>query len=104
MRVLLWLLYKFTENYCRLQLFSQFIQTQKRYPTSLDKMPMYLENYLSYKAKIFLGTKLLENLLLAKYLISVTVTLIKKIIRSFQYFSKHMLIIYVIDLATNNDM
>ena len=31
MKVLLWLTYKFTENYCRLQLFSEFIQTQKRY-------------------------------------------------------------------------
>ena len=27
-----------TENYCRLRLFSKFIQTQKRYPTSLDKI------------------------------------------------------------------
>ena len=32
------LVYKFTENYCRLRLFSKFIQTQKRYPTSLDKI------------------------------------------------------------------
>ena len=38
MRVWLWLVYKFTENYCRLRLFSEFIQTQKRYPTSLDKI------------------------------------------------------------------
>ena len=36
MRVWLWFVYKFTENYCRLRLFSEFIQTQKRYPTSLD--------------------------------------------------------------------
>ena len=34
----LWLVYKFTENYCRLRLFSKFIQTQKRYPTSPDKI------------------------------------------------------------------
>ena len=38
MRVWLWFVYKFTENYCRLRLFSEFIQTQKRYPTSLDKI------------------------------------------------------------------
>ena len=37
-RVWLWLVYKFTENNCRLRLFSKFIQTQKRYPTSLDKI------------------------------------------------------------------
>ena len=37
-RVWLWLVYKFTENYCRLRLFSGFIQTQKRYFTSLDKI------------------------------------------------------------------
>ena len=38
MKVWLWLAYKFTENYCRLQFFSEFIQTQKRYPTSIDKI------------------------------------------------------------------
>ena len=38
MRVWLWLVYKFTENHCRFRLFSEFIQTQKRYPTSLDKI------------------------------------------------------------------
>ena len=38
MTVCLWLAYKFTENYCRLPLFSEFIQTQKRYPTFLDKI------------------------------------------------------------------
>ena len=38
MRVWLRLVYKFTENYCRSRLFSKFIQTQKRYPTSLDKV------------------------------------------------------------------
>ena len=37
-RVWLWLVYKFTENYCSLQLFPEFIQAQKRYPTSLDKI------------------------------------------------------------------
>ena len=38
MRVWLWFVYKFTENYCCLRLFSEFIQTQKRYPTSIDKI------------------------------------------------------------------
>ena len=38
MRVWLWLVYKFAENYCRLRLFSEFIQTQKRYPTYLNKI------------------------------------------------------------------
>ena len=38
MRVWLWLVYKFTENYCRSRLFSEFIQTQRKYPTSLDKI------------------------------------------------------------------
>ena len=37
-RVWLCLVYKFAENNCRLQLFSKFIQTQKRYPTFLDKI------------------------------------------------------------------
>ena len=38
MRVWLWLAYKFTENYCPSRLFSEFIQTQKRCPTSPDKI------------------------------------------------------------------
>ena len=38
MRVWLWLVYKFIKNYCSLQLFSELIQTQKRYPTSLGKI------------------------------------------------------------------
>ena len=36
----LWLVYKYTENFCYLQLFHEFIQTQKRYPTSLGKVPI----------------------------------------------------------------
>ena len=61
MRVWLWLVYKFTENYCRLRLFSEFIQTQKGYPTSLDK-----KNHLSYQAKIFLVNKTPRDLTLCK--------------------------------------
>ena len=38
MRVWLWLVNKFTENCQIYRLFSEFIQTQKRYPTSLDKI------------------------------------------------------------------
>ena len=38
MRVWLWHVYRFTDNGQIYQLFSEFIQTQKRYPTSLDKM------------------------------------------------------------------
>ena len=38
MIVWLWLVYKFTENYCRLRLFSEFIHVQKRYPTCLNKI------------------------------------------------------------------
>ena len=38
MRVWLWFVYKFTKNYQIYRLFSKFIQTKKRYPTSLDKI------------------------------------------------------------------
>ena len=38
MRVWLWLVYKFTKNCQIYWLFSEFIQTKKRYPTSLDKI------------------------------------------------------------------
>ena len=38
MRVWLCLVYKFTENYYPSRLFSEFIQTQKRYPTPPDKI------------------------------------------------------------------
>ena len=36
-RVWLWIVYKIAENNCRFLLFTNFIQTQKRHPTSLDK-------------------------------------------------------------------
>ena len=62
MIVWLWLVYKFTENCQIYRLFSEFIQTKKRYPTSLDKIHIQntyqntyqLGNYLSYQVKIFL--------------------------------------------------
>ena len=37
-RVWLWFVYKFAENYFSLRLFSEFVQTHKNYPTSLDKI------------------------------------------------------------------
>ena len=52
-RVWLWLVYKFTENNCRSRLSSEFIQTQKRYPTSPNKISI-LTWKLSYQAKTFL--------------------------------------------------
>ena len=79
MSVWLWLVYKFTENYCRLRLFSEFIQTQKRYPTSLDKISILtLKTTCHIKLKIFLWIKLLEKLLIVEYLISVAATLSTK--------------------------
>ena len=51
--------------------FSDLIQIQKRYPTFL----IQLENYFSYQAKTFLVSKLLENFLFGKYLISVAAAL-----------------------------
>ena len=76
MRVLSWLVYKFTENYCHLRLFSEFIQTQKRvsYLSWKNTYPN-LKTTCHIKLKFFLWTKLLENLLLAKYLISVAASL-----------------------------
>ena len=35
--VWLWFIYRITKSKCRSLLFADFIQTQKRYPTSLDK-------------------------------------------------------------------
>ena len=70
MRAWLRLVDKFTENYYPSRLLSEFIQAQKRYPTSPDEIRI-----LTWKL-FFLGTKLLENLLLAKYIISVTAPLI----------------------------
>ena len=68
---------KFIENYCRSRLFSDFIQTQKRYPTSLDKIRQNrnLKTTCHTVLRFFLWTKLLEKLLHAKYLISVAAPL-----------------------------
>ena len=53
MRVWLWLVYRFTENNCRLRLFPEFIQTQKRYPTSPDKISMLTWKLLVISSQIF---------------------------------------------------
>ena len=45
-RVWLWFIYKFTDNYCRWRLFFQFIQTQKKYPISIDKTGILTYNVL----------------------------------------------------------
>ena len=58
-----WILDKFTESYCHSWLSSEFIQTQKSHPN--------LKTGCYIKLKFFFWTKLLENLLLAKYIISV---------------------------------
>ena len=56
-RVWLCLVYKFAENNCLLQLFSEFIQTQKRYPTSLDKIRI-----LTWKLLVIAGQNCLCEL------------------------------------------
>ena len=38
LRIWWWLVYKFTENVCRLRLFSGFTQTKIRYPSSFDNI------------------------------------------------------------------
>ena len=72
-RVWLWLVYKFTENCCRLRLFSEFIL--RVHPTSWQNKYPNLKTTCHMKLIFFLWTKLLENLHFARYLISVTATL-----------------------------
>ena len=76
MRVWLWVVHRFAENYCHLRLFSEFIQTQKSYPTSHDKTYSNLKTICHVKLTFFLWSKLLENVLLEKYLKSVVAPLI----------------------------
>ena len=74
--------WKTSENYTpmsqellSLGTFLQVHSNSKRYSTSLDKMHILTwELTCHVKLKFFLWTKPLENLLLAKYLISATVT------------------------------
>ena len=58
-----------------MQLISEFIQTEKSYPSSLDKICPNLKTTCHIEVKTFLKTKLLENLLLVKHLIAATATL-----------------------------
>ena len=63
MRIWLWLVYRFTENYCRVWLFSKFIQTLKSgILPLLTKYISGLENYLSYQDKFFFVNKTLKEL------------------------------------------
>ena len=77
-RVRLWLVYNFTENNCCLRLFTGFIQTQEKHPTSPDKISILTWKLLFISSQIFLVNKILKNSLLAKHLISIDVALIKK--------------------------
>ena len=89
MRLWLWLVYKITENYYRSRLFSEFIQTQKRYTTSLDNIRYpNLKTTCHIKVKFFVWTKLLENLLQAKHFISVAAPLNNQITWSAHLFLK----------------
>ena len=53
MRVWLWLVYKFAENYYPSQLFSQFIQTEKRYPISPDKISILIRKIIVISSSNF---------------------------------------------------
>ena len=52
-KVWLWLVFKFTENNCCLRLSTEFIQTQKRYPTSLDKISILIWKLFIISGQIF---------------------------------------------------
>ena len=52
--VWLWLVYKFTENNCCLRLLFEFIQTQKRHPTSLEKISILTWKLLVISSQNFL--------------------------------------------------
>ena len=75
-RVWLWFVYKVAKNNARLQLFPWVHSNSKEvsYFSSQSKCPN-LKNTCRIKPKFFLWAKLLENLFLTKYLISVTATL-----------------------------
>ena len=70
-RVWLWLVCKITKNNCRSRILAKFPQTIKNYPTFLNKLSILTCRLLVISSqKIFLWTTLLENLCLAKYLLS----------------------------------
>ena len=66
MKVRLWLVYKFTKNYCRLRLFLSLFKLKRGILTLLRKRISYFENYLSYQAKIFLVRQTPRELTLFK--------------------------------------
>ena len=76
MRVWLRLIYKFTDNYCHFTTFLRVLSNSKEvfYLSWQNRYPN-LKTTCHIKLKIFLRTKLLERLLLAKYLTSVTAAL-----------------------------
>ena len=76
MRVWLWLVYKFTKNYCPSQLFWVHSNSEEVSYLSWQNTYPNLKTTCHIKLKFSLWTKLLENLLLTKYLISVTLPLI----------------------------
>ena len=72
MRIWLWLVSKFTYNCCRSWLFSEFIQTQNEVSyLSWQNVYPNLKTTCHIRFRFFLWDKLQENLLLAKYIISV---------------------------------
>ena len=77
MRVWLWLVYKFTKNFCRFHFSQSSLNLKRGIPPLLKKCISYnLKSSCHIKLKFLLWTKVLENLLLAKYLISVAAALI----------------------------
>ena len=88
MRVWLWFAYKFNENYCHLWLFSEFKNSKEVTRLSWQNTYSNLKTTFYIKLKFLLWTKLLENLLLAKYLIFVTATLIFDSVRIIFIFYK----------------
>ena len=104
-RVWLWLVYKFTKNYCHSWLFSEFIQTQKRYPTSFDKI-----HNLTWKLLVISNENFSSelNLLFAKYLTSAAVTALLKLsnermdeIRKFRKYTYFNNLIYYVKKKIN---
>ena len=75
MRVWLLLVYKFTDNCQVYRLFSEFIQTQKSYPTSLGKMDILTLNSAvrNFTRKSAVDACMFsENFLLKQFIFSIT--------------------------------
>ena len=76
MGVWLWLGYKFTKNYCRFRLFRVHLNLEEVSYLPWRNTYPNLKTTCHINLKFFLWTKLLENLLLGKYLVSVAALLI----------------------------